>query len=190
MPPEEPAHFQMARTSETSLITWCMVRASTRGSMAKSTLLCLSIYFDPSKLILFLWVWLLLGLLVLFCMTRYTARVPIRGPTATSISLSLNGATLSYILLTKYLFFHWSYVGSVVDGKFHGEGIYTWANGSKYSTFFWQHLFFKHISYRLASLRYVGAFILDKEHGHGTKTWPEGQKYGSRFIHQLWTASI
>ena len=131
MPPEEPAHFQMARTSETSLITWCMVRASTRGSMAKSTLLCLSIYFDPSKLILLLWVWFLLGLWVLFCMTRYTARVPIRGPTATSISLSLNGATLSNISLTNNLFIHCSYVGSVVDGELHGHGIYTWADGER-----------------------------------------------------------
>ncbi len=64
-------------------------------------------------------------------MTRDTARVPIRGPTATSISLSLHGATLSYISLTNNLFFYCSYVGSVVDGELHGQGIYTWANGER-----------------------------------------------------------
>ena len=64
-------------------------------------------------------------------MARYTARVPIRGPTATSISLSLHGATLSYISLTNNLFFYCSYVGSVVDGELHGQGIYTWANGER-----------------------------------------------------------
>ena len=64
-------------------------------------------------------------------MARDTARVPLRGPTATSISLSLNGATLSNILLTNNFFFHCSYVGSVVDGEPHGQGTYTWANGER-----------------------------------------------------------
>ena len=62
--------------------------------------------FEPSQLIYFLLMRFLLDMWVLFCMTRDTARVPIRGPTATSISLSLNGPTLSYILLTKnFVFF-------------------------------------------------------------------------------------
>ena len=64
-------------------------------------------------------------------MTRDMARVPIRGPTAISISLSLNGATLSNILLAHNFFFHCSYVGSVVDGELHGQGTYTWADGER-----------------------------------------------------------
>jgi hypothetical protein len=86
------SRFLLDTSGPTSMMK-CMVMACWRGPMAKSKPLypC----FEPSHLMHFLLVWILLDSWVLFCMTRDTARVPIRGPTATRISLSLNASTLS-----------------------------------------------------------------------------------------------
>ncbi len=47
------------------------------------------------------------------------------------------------------------YVGEWKDGKQHGQGIFTFANGDKY----------------------VGEWKDGKEHGQGTDTWADGSKY-------------
>ena len=47
------------------------------------------------------------------------------------------------------------YEGQYLNGKFHGQGTATWANGNKY----------------------VGGWKDDKFHGQGTYTWADGNKY-------------
>ena len=51
------------------------------------------------------------------------------------------------------------YEGQYLNGKFHGQGTATWANGNKY----------------------VGGFKNGKEHGQGTLTWSDGEKYVGEF---------
>ena len=51
------------------------------------------------------------------------------------------------------------YVGSFSQGKFHGKGIYTWPNGSKYD----------------------GEYKDDKKHGKGIFTWSNGDKYDGEY---------
>jgi len=48
-----------------------------------------------------------------------------------------------------------TYTGAWRDGKKHGHGRYTWANGD----------------------RYTGAHCDDKRHGHDTFTWACGRSY-------------
>jgi hypothetical protein len=45
------------------------------------------------------------------------------------------------------------YVGEYKDGQRHGQGTYTWADGTKY----------------------VGAWRDNKQHGQGTYTWADGR---------------
>ena len=51
------------------------------------------------------------------------------------------------------------YFGSFVNGKLHGQGTYTWANGGKY----------------------VGKWKDGKRHGKGMFTWTDGRKYIGEF---------
>ena len=74
------------------------------------------------------------------------------------------------------------YEGQYLNGKFHGQGTYTWADGNKYvgefkdgiqdglgiSTF---------VSGKFAGGKYVGQFKNQKQHGQGTYTWANGDKY-------------
>jgi len=71
------------------------------------------------------------------------------------------------------------YVGEFKDGKFHGQGIYTYANGRKYvgehkdgkangqGTFTWQNPW----------EQYVGEWKDEKPNGQGTRTKANGDKY-------------
>ena len=47
------------------------------------------------------------------------------------------------------------YVGQWKENKMHGDGVFTWADGRKYS----------------------GAYLADKKHGFGEFTWPDGRYY-------------
>ena len=143
-------------------------------------------------------------------MTRDTARGPIRGPTATSISLSLNGATLSNILLTNNFFFHCTYVGSVVNGELHGQGTYYWTSGEKHKGTFvndectgpgirsfpdgdvydGSHLaYLKHGegTYTFSDgTKYIGSYVDDKCHGQGINIFASGETYEGSFSHGKW----
>ena len=63
------------------------------------------------------------------------------------------------------------YVGERKDGKWHGQGTFTWA-GNKYAqaTPYTCIIGDDHI-------RYVGEWENGEEHGQGTKTWADGSTY-------------
>ena len=52
------------------------------------------------------------------------------------------------------------YVGEWKDGKFHGQGTYTWVSEEKY----------------------VGEFKDSKKHGQGTYTWASGRFTGNKYV--------
>lgn len=56
-----------------------------------------------------------------------------------------------------------TYEGEILDGKMHGKGILTYADG----------------------VRYEGDFLNDKIHGSGLKTWPNGYEYEGEFKNGL-----
>ena len=67
-------------------------------------------------------------------------------------------------------------LGAYKDGKWHGEGTYTYDDGEKYDR---QH---GQGTYTWADGRkYVGAWKDDQMHGQGTYTWPSGSKYVGAF---------
>ena len=74
------------------------------------------------------------------------------------------------------------YVGDYKDGKYHGQGTYTFANGSKYVGEWKDGK--RHGQGTLTEVngsKYVGEFKDDKFHGQGTLTHPDGRKYVGEF---------
>ncbi len=70
------------------------------------------------------------------------------------------------------------YVGEYKDGKFHGQGTYTWASGEKYVGEFKGNKFHGQGTYTWASGdKYVGEYKDDKRNGLGTLTWANREKY-------------
>ena len=70
------------------------------------------------------------------------------------------------------------YVGKSKNGEQHGQGTYTYADGSKYVGK-WkngkQHG--QGTGTSSDGLKYVGKWKNGKEHGQGTRTFPDGRKY-------------
>jgi len=75
-----------------------------------------------------------------------------------------------------------SYVGTCVDGRMHGEGLYVWRDGSEYTGEF--------INGRVSGLgerrwscgrRYRGEWRQDMMWGEGAMTWPTGESYTGQF---------
>ena len=74
------------------------------------------------------------------------------------------------------------YMGEWKDGKFHGQGTYTWANGAKYVGEFKDGKKNGQGTETYANEpnkgdKYVGEYKDGKRNGQGTHTWPAGQKY-------------
>ena len=71
-----------------------------------------------------------------------------------------------------------AYEGHYLNGKFDGQGTFTWSDGDKYvgewkdgerhglGTFTWTN-----------GAKYVGEYKDSKQHGQGTYTWTNGDKY-------------
>ena len=78
------------------------------------------------------------------------------------------------------------YMGEWKDGKFHGQGTYTWANepykGDKYVGEYKDDKRNGQGTYTYANGRkYEGEFKDGKKNGQGTETYPSGQKYVGEF---------
>ena len=70
------------------------------------------------------------------------------------------------------------YVGQMKDGKRHGQGTYTYANGNKYEGQWEYGLRHGQGTFTWASGSiYVGEYKDDKRHGQGTYNWADGAKY-------------
>ncbi len=70
------------------------------------------------------------------------------------------------------------YKGNYKDGKYHGQGTYTWDDGDKYEGEWKQGK--KHgygIYTHFNGVKYVGEWKQGKKHGHGSYTWDDGEKY-------------
>ena len=81
------------------------------------------------------------------------------------------------------------YVGGYKDGKFHGQGTVTFADGRKYVGEFKGGHFNGQGTYTFPDGgQYVGEFKDDKFHGQGTSTHPDGRKYVGEFKgNRFWT---
>ena len=74
------------------------------------------------------------------------------------------------------------YVGEFRDDKYHGQGTYTFADGSKYVGGYRDGKLTGQGTATLATgEKYVGEFWDGKSHGQGTYTWPDGSKYVGEF---------
>ena len=70
------------------------------------------------------------------------------------------------------------YKGNYKDGKYHGQGTYTWSDGDKYEGGWKQGK--KHgygIYTHFNGVKYVGEWKQGKKHGHGSYSFPDGEKY-------------
>lgn len=75
------------------------------------------------------------------------------------------------------------YEGQWVNNEMHGQGCYTWRDGSTITGFFRKNRlngFGKYISAR--GKQYEGQWIDNKKWGNGILTWPDGRKYEGQFI--------
>ena len=100
--------------------------------MAKSTLLCLSINFDPSQTHTFP------SDVITFRFVGSFLHDKIHGEGTYTWADGDKYLTFfewshhfEQYFTDKNLFFYCSYVGSVIDGELHGHGIYTWADGER-----------------------------------------------------------
>ncbi len=77
-----------------------------------------------------------------------------------------------------------TYTGDMVDGSFHGQGDYRFANGDRYSGA-WQHGLQHGIgTYRWTDGNiYVGEWMNGQRHGYGTITWADGSDYSGDWQH-------
>ena len=69
------------------------------------------------------------------------------------------------------------YEGDYVDGKKHGRGVYTWADGTRYEGDYVDGK--KHgrgVHTWPSGSRYEGDYVDGKEHGRGVSTWPDGTR--------------
>tara|TARA_B110000211_G_C14014511_1_gene524743 strand:+ start:76 stop:1368 length:1293 start_codon:yes stop_codon:yes gene_type:complete len=74
-------------------------------------------------------------------------------------------------------------IGEYKDGKRHGQGTYTWANGGKYVGEWLDAKKHGQGTYTWANgKKYVGEWLDAKEHGQGTVTYADGSKYIGEFI--------
>ncbi len=74
------------------------------------------------------------------------------------------------------------YIGGWKDNKFHGQGTYTYSNGDKYVGEFKDDKRYGQGTYTWASgSKYVGGWKDGKSHGQGTYTWADGDKYVGEF---------
>ena len=70
------------------------------------------------------------------------------------------------------------YEGNMRDGKHHGQGIHTWANGDRYEGEWREGKEHGYGIYTWANGdRYEGEWHNDKHHGQGTYTWADGDRY-------------
>ena len=79
------------------------------------------------------------------------------------------------------------YEGQYLSGKFHGQGTYTWANGSKYIGGFKNGKEYGQGTFTFlpSGNKYVGEVKDGKLHGQGTMTYPDGTKYVGEFYEGL-----
>jgi hypothetical protein len=74
------------------------------------------------------------------------------------------------------------YIGEYKDGKRHGQGTFTWADGTKYVGQYKDDKRHGQGTYTFADGRkYVGQYKDGKKHGEGTFTWADGDKYIGEF---------
>jgi len=70
------------------------------------------------------------------------------------------------------------YLGAYKDGKWHGEGTYTYDDGEKYVGAWKDGKMHGQGTWTYPDgQKYVGAWKDDKRHGEGTYIWPDGRKY-------------
>ena len=80
-----------------------------------------------------------------------------------------------------------TYVGKFRDGKFHGQGTFTHADGDKYLGEFKDGKFPDQGTITTpAGRKYVGELKDGAPHGHGTDTFPRGKKYVGEFKDGEW----
>ena len=75
------------------------------------------------------------------------------------------------------------YRGLTRNGRPHGRGVLTWANGDRFEGEFRNGRRTGHGVYRWAEGElYEGDFVNGKRHGRGVYTWPNGDRYEGRFV--------
>lgn len=75
-----------------------------------------------------------------------------------------------------------SYIGTLVDGRMHGEGLYVWQDGSEYKGEFYNGTISGRGEKQWTDGRcYRGSWKQDMMWGKGEMTWPTGESYSGQF---------
>lgn len=79
-----------------------------------------------------------------------------------------------------------SYHGSWLDGRMHGEGLYSWSDGSEYAGEFKDGFVWGTGEKRWPNGRkYRGQWVQDLQWGDGEMTWPSGETFAGQFCKGL-----
>jgi hypothetical protein len=122
-----------------------------------------------------------LGELFIDGCTIFLDRVLVGVPLCPYVETNRGICAMTYARIQEWLD-EGNYTGDLKDGKPHGQGTITYANGNKYAgewrnglrngqgTCIWP-----------GGTKYVGEFRDGHENGQGTRTWPSGRKYVGEF---------
>lgn len=78
---------------------------------------------------------------------------------------------------------HNTYNGAWLNGRCHGDGLYTWSDGTEYAGEFREGLMWGQGEKRWSNgRRYCGEWVQDMMWGNGEMTWPTGEKYTGQFF--------